>query len=107
MAALDQRIGLIFLAFLGLLVAGLLRAADLGVLRAGSLQQAAVSQQITRDVIPATRGTITDSNGVQLAISESADEVVADPFLIKHPMSVAQKLAPLLRQAGADRLSGS
>ncbi len=98
MAALDKRIGWIFIAFLGLLVAGLLRAADLGVLRAGSLQQAAVSQQITRDVIPATRGTITDSTGLQLAISESADEVIADPFLIKHPMSVAQKLAPLLQR---------
>ena len=76
----------------------LARAADLGVLKAGSLQHAAVSQQITRDVIPATRGTITDRNGVQLAISESADEVVADPYLIKHPQTVAQKLAPLLGQ---------
>ncbi len=57
------------------------------MLKAGSLQQAAVSQQITRDVIPATRGTITDRNGVELALSESADDVVADDFLIKHPAS--------------------
>ena len=56
----------------------------------------AVSQQITRDVIPATRGTITDGNGVELALSESADRVVADDFLIKHPATVAAQLAPLL-----------
>ena len=72
------------------------------MLNAGSLQKAAVSQQITRDVIPATRGTITDRNGTQLALSEAADEIVADPFLIKHPLSVAQKLAPLLQMPVLD-----
>jgi cell division protein FtsI (penicillin-binding protein 3) len=97
-AALNRRIGWIFVGFLALLALGLARAADLGVLNAGSLQKAAVSQQITRDVIPATRGTITDRNGTQLALSEAADEVVADPFLIKHPLTVAHQLAPLLQR---------
>jgi cell division protein FtsI (penicillin-binding protein 3) len=96
MAALDRRIGWIFVAFLALLAVALIRAADLGVVKAGSLQQAAVTQQITRQVIPAARGTITDRNGVQLAISESADEIIADPYLIKHPLPAAQALAPLL-----------
>ncbi|MGI8507409.1 MAG: peptidoglycan D,D-transpeptidase FtsI family protein, partial [Solirubrobacteraceae bacterium] len=99
MAVLDRRIGWIFVAFLALLAVALIRAADLGVVKAGSLQQAAVTQQITRDVIPAERGTITDRNGVQLAISESADDVAADPYLIKKlksPLAAAQKLAPLL-----------
>jgi cell division protein FtsI/penicillin-binding protein 2 len=96
LADLDRRIGWIFVAFLVLLGAALAKAADLGVLQAGSLQRAAVSQQITREVIPAPRGNITDRNGVQLAISESADEVVADPYLIKNPQVQAQKLAPLL-----------
>jgi cell division protein FtsI (penicillin-binding protein 3) len=96
-AALDRRIGWIFAAFLALLSVGVARALDLGVLNAGSLQQAAVSQQITRDVIPATRGTITDRNGTELALSEAADEIVADPFLIKHPLTVAGQIAPLLQ----------
>jgi cell division protein FtsI (penicillin-binding protein 3) len=98
MAALDRRIGWIFVAFLGLLTIAVIRAADLGVLKAGSLQQAAVTQQITRTVIPAARGMITDRNGVQLAISEAADEVIADPYLIvkENPQGVAEKLAPLL-----------
>lgn len=96
MAALNRRIGWIFVGFLALLGLGFARAADLGVLRAGSLSAAAASQQISHDVIPATRGTITDRNGVQLAISQAADEIVADPFLIKHPLTVARELAPLL-----------
>ncbi len=98
MAALDRRIGWIFVGFLALLGLGLARAADLGVLRAGSLSAAAASQQVSHDVIPATRGTITDRNGVELAISQAADEIVADPFLIKRPLTVAHELAPLLGQ---------
>jgi cell division protein FtsI (penicillin-binding protein 3) len=98
MAMLDRRIGWIFVAFLGLLALALSRATYLGVIKAGSLQQAAISQQISRDVIPAARGTITDRNGMQLAISEAADKVVADPYLIKDPLAAAQKLAPLLRR---------
>ena len=47
MVALDRRIGWIFVAFLVLLGVALLRALDLGVIQAGSLQQAAISQQIT------------------------------------------------------------
>jgi cell division protein FtsI (penicillin-binding protein 3) len=98
MAALDRRIGWIFVGFLALLAIAVIRAADLGIVQAGSLQRAAVSQQITEDVIPADRGTITDRNGVDLALSESADEVVADPYLIKrgNPATIAAKLAPLL-----------
>jgi cell division protein FtsI/penicillin-binding protein 2 len=51
---------------------------------------------VVQEVVPAPRGTITDSNGVQLAISESADDVVGDPYLIKHPHALAAQLAPLL-----------
>jgi cell division protein FtsI (penicillin-binding protein 3) len=96
MATLDRRIGWIFVAFLGLLAIAVLKATDLGLLQAGSLQQAAASQQVTQDVIPASRGLITDRNGVELAISESAAEIIADPYLIKQPQAVAQELAPLL-----------
>jgi cell division protein FtsI (penicillin-binding protein 3) len=96
MATLDRRIGWLFVLFLGLLGLAVLKAADLGLLQAGTLQQAAVTQQVTRDVIPASRGLITDRNGAELAISESADEVVADPYLITSPQAAAEKLAPLL-----------
>jgi cell division protein FtsI (penicillin-binding protein 3) len=98
MTAIDRRIGWIFLGFLGLLLLAVGRAGYLGVIRAGSLQQAAVSQQITDEPIPATRGTITDRNGIELALTQSADNVIADPYLIAKDgaQAVAQKIAPLL-----------
>lgn len=96
MALVDRRIGLLFLAFLGLLAIAVARATYLGGLQSGSLKQAALTQQVVREVVPAPRGTITDSTGVQLAISESADNIVGDPYLIKDPRAVAAKLAPLV-----------
>jgi cell division protein FtsI/penicillin-binding protein 2 len=94
--AVDRRIGILFLVFVALLSIAVMRATYLGSVRAGSLQRAAATQQVTNDVIPAPRGTITDRHGVELAVTESADDVVADPYLIKSPQNVAQQLAPLL-----------
>jgi cell division protein FtsI (penicillin-binding protein 3) len=98
MGAIDRRVGYIFVAFLALLAIAVFRAVYLGVVRADTLQQAAVSQQITNVPIPATRGAITDRTGVQLALSESAADIIADPYLIKrgNPMLMAQTMAPLL-----------
>jgi cell division protein FtsI/penicillin-binding protein 2 len=98
MTAIDRRVGFLFLGFMLLLGAALVRATYLGAFKADSLQQAASIQQIVTTQIPATRGTITDRNGVQLAISQSAADVVADPFLIVNKLSAAQKLAPLLHR---------
>jgi cell division protein FtsI (penicillin-binding protein 3) len=92
----DRRIGLLLLAFLGLLGLAMARATYLGVFRASSLQHAAATQQVIQEVVPASRGAITDRSGLELAISESADDVVADPYLIKDPQVEAQALAPLL-----------
>jgi cell division protein FtsI (penicillin-binding protein 3) len=96
MAMIDRRIGVLFVAFAFLLTVALARALYLGSFRAGGLQQVAAQQQATMVTIPAPRGTITDRNGVDLAVSESADDVVADPYLIKDPQSVAERLAPLV-----------
>ena len=101
MAAVDRRIGLLFVAFIGLLAIAVMRATYLGALRAGPLQRAAVTQQVTEEVIPAPRGSITDRHGIELAISEGADDVVADPFLINgrgasYAEAAARLLAPAL-----------
>jgi cell division protein FtsI/penicillin-binding protein 2 len=105
---INRRIGLLFLAFLVLLAVALMRAAYLGAVQSGTLRRAAATQQVVREQIPAQRGTITDRNGVELAISESADEVVADPYLIKKgdPQTVAEKLAPLLGKPVTTLLAG-
>ncbi len=103
----DRRIGALFLAFAALLAFAVARATELGTLKAGSLKVAAATQQVQTVTVPAPRGTITDRNGVQLAISESADDVAADPYLVKkgNPEADAQRLAPLLGQPPATVLT--
>jgi cell division protein FtsI/penicillin-binding protein 2 len=96
---IDRRIGLLFVAFVALLLIALSRAAYLGTIKAGTLKADAATQQVTTNPVPAVRGAIVDANGTQLAVSETADDVTADPFLIKtkHRLSYAQQLAPLLQ----------
>ena len=72
------------------------RAAYLGSVRAGALGRAAATQQVRNVVIPAPRGVITDRSGAPLAMSQSADDVVADPYLIQHAVSASAQLAPAL-----------
>jgi cell division protein FtsI (penicillin-binding protein 3) len=102
---IDRRIGWLFLAFIALLGAAVIRATYLGAVRAGSLQRAAATQQITNITLPAVRGSITDRNGDELAISESADDIAADPFLVKDKLGAAQELAPLLGKSQATVLT--
>jgi len=89
-------VGKLFTLFFVLLLLAGARALYLGGPHAGALRRAARTQQLTNEVVPAQRGTITDRNGVALAISEPAQELTADPYLIKRPLAVAQRLAPLL-----------
>ncbi len=96
MNLIDRRIGLLFLAFLSLLGVAVARATYLGAVRAGTLQRAAHVQQVTTETLPAPRGSITDRNGVELAISVSADDVAADPYQIDDPQAEAARLSPLL-----------
>ena len=92
----ERRIGLLFALFLMLLALAAVRATWLGTVRSGSLSERAVSQQIEDIADPASRGTIFDRNGVELAVSEDSVTVFAHPFLIDDPMKVAAKLAPLI-----------
>jgi cell division protein FtsI (penicillin-binding protein 3) len=92
----EKRIGLLFALFLLLLGLAALRATWLGTVRSGSLSDRAVSQQIEDMADPARRGTIFDRNGAELAVSEDSVTVFAHPFLIKDPIKVAARLAPLI-----------
>ncbi|HEX5909333.1 MAG TPA: penicillin-binding protein 2 [Thermoleophilaceae bacterium] len=93
---LDRRIGLLFAVFLLLLGLATLRATWLGTVKADSLSERAATQQVEELKVPAGRGTITDRKGVELAVSEEATTVFANPMLIKNPSKVAAELAPLL-----------
>ena len=94
MALVDRRIGILFITFVALLGIALARAVYLGSVRAGSLERAAATQQVRNVIVPAPRGTVTDRKGSELAVSESADDVVADPYLIKNAASASAQFLP-------------
>ncbi len=96
MAVIDRRIGILFIVFVALLGLALARATYLGSVRAGSLERAAATQQVSNVTVPAPRGAITDRDGAELALSESADDVVADPYLVKNAVSASAELSSLL-----------
>lgn len=72
------------------------RAVWLGAVKGDSLQAVASTQQEEVIKVPARRGAIIDRNGIELAVSEPADDIAVTPYLIKRPMAVARRLAPLL-----------
>jgi cell division protein FtsI (penicillin-binding protein 3) len=100
-AIVQRRIGLIFGFFFLLLVLAAGRTMYLGMLHSGTLRKAARTQQLTYETVPAQRGTITDRNGIDLAVSEPAQDISATPYLVKDPLGSAQRLAPLLGQSQA------
>jgi cell division protein FtsI (penicillin-binding protein 3) len=104
-AGARNRIGALFAFFFALLVVAAGRTLYLGVLHSGALRQAARTQQLTNETVPAQRGTITDRNGAVLAISEPADDISATPYLVKDPLSAARRLAPLLGRSEAQVLT--
>jgi cell division protein FtsI (penicillin-binding protein 3) len=97
----QRRIGAIFGLFFLLLVLAAGRTLYLGVVRGASLRSAARSQQLTDETVPAQRGTITDRNGMDLAVSEPAQDISATPYLVADPLGAAERLAPLLGQPQA------
>ncbi len=105
MAGARNRIGALFAVFLALLVAAAGRTLYLGVLHSGALRRAARTQQLTFETVPAQRGTITDRDGMVLAISEPADDISATPYLVKDPLGAARRLAPLLGRSQAQILT--
>jgi len=100
----ERRIGLLFALFLAFLAVAVVRATWLSTVKAGELSDRAVSQQVEELNVPARRGTIFDRRGVELAVSEEAVTVFANPFLIKEPARVAAKLSPLLGRPESELL---
>lgn len=113
MRLIERRIGLLFALFLVALLLVSARAVWIGGVRAAELRQRALTQQVDELTVFARRGTIADRGGVELAVSEDAVTVFANPFLIEQPARVAARLAPLigrpadeLLEALADRRKG-
>jgi cell division protein FtsI (penicillin-binding protein 3) len=100
----QRRIGAIFGLFFVLLVLAAGRTVYLGVVRGATLRKVASNEQLSNETVIAPRGTITDRNGVDLAVSEPAQEISADPYLITDPLEAAKQLAPLLGETQASVL---
>ncbi|MBX5442142.1 MAG: penicillin-binding protein 2 [Solirubrobacteraceae bacterium] len=96
MGLTDRRIGLLFAVFFALLAIAGLRSGFLGTVKASSLKQAAVTQQVSTVEVPARRGAIVDRQGVRLAVSEPANDIAATPYLIQDPAGTAEKLSKIL-----------
>ncbi len=97
MRPIERRIGLLFAGFLVLLLFAAGRAVWFGTLGSARLERAALTQQVSELPVPAQRGTIRDRHGIELAVSEPALAVAANPFLIGDPVRLADRLAGPLR----------
>jgi cell division protein FtsI (penicillin-binding protein 3) len=100
----DRRIGLLFAVFLLMLLLAAGRASWLGLVRADTLKEAAITQQEHDIEVPARRGTITDVNGNELAVSHPATTIAATPYLIDRPGETARDLADALGRPEDDIL---
>ncbi len=96
MVQVDRRVGLLFAVFLMLLAAAAARALWLVGVDGRSLRSRAAAQQVQVLHVPARRGTITDRNGVELAVSEDSATVFANPRLVHNPAAAAARLAPAI-----------
>src|SRR3954471_3111995 len=81
-----------------------MRAFWLGTVRGNDLSGRALAQQVEQFDVPARRGTITDRNGTELAVSEDSITVYANPKLIRDPAATAQRHAPFLDKPYQDVL---
>jgi cell division protein FtsI/penicillin-binding protein 2 len=95
---IERRIGFLFAVFLVLLAIGGARAAWLGVVKAGTLKRAAVTQQEADIRVPARRGTIIDREGSELAVSQPAVTIAATPYLVDDAPALAARLSRILRR---------
>ena len=78
---------------------GLGKAAWLGVVKAGTLKQAAAVQQKADITVPARRGAIMDRYGTELAVSQPAVTVAATPYLVKDAGGGGERARAAARRA--------
>jgi cell division protein FtsI (penicillin-binding protein 3) len=74
------------------------RLLQLQGVEAAAYAATAEAERLRTVSIPATRGTITDANGVALATTVDAVNITADQTQIANPVAVAAALAPVLHE---------
>lgn len=92
----SRRLGVLLLT-LALLFAGIMgRLIDLQVIDSAGLVAYGESQRMRSQTLPASRGSILDRSGAELALSIPAYSVIADPRMIDPSVNPAAKLASVL-----------
>ena len=76
----------------------------LDVFRGATLRKAGTAEHLTEEAVSPRRGSITDRDGVELAVSEPAQDLSADPYLVQNPDALSKRLAPLLGQSSSSIL---
>jgi len=93
----NRRIRLVLAVFAFAFAAMFVRAAWLQGVKAGSYEALASGQHKATIVDHASRGTIFDRTGVQLAIGRQATTVYANPRQIQNPQATAALVSRVLR----------
>jgi cell division protein FtsI/penicillin-binding protein 2 len=101
----QHRIGAIFASFFMLLVLAAGRTMYLDVFRGATLRKAGSEEHLTAEPVSSRRGSISDRDGIDLAVSEPAQDLSVDPYLIRDPLEVARRLAPLVGQSQSSVLA--
>jgi cell division protein FtsI/penicillin-binding protein 2 len=96
MAISQRRIGWLLAIFALLLAVAAVRALQLATLNSGQLSSVANLEHVTSVTTPAPRGSIVDSNGDLLAVTQAADDITATPKQVRDPAAAALALSPLL-----------
>ncbi|HSP74499.1 MAG TPA: hypothetical protein VLN26_19165, partial [Gaiellaceae bacterium] len=86
----NRRIRLLLALFVLVFAGTAARAVWLQGVEAGSLGARAQAQHRETVTIPASRGTVYDRTGVQMAIGEQATTVYADPRQVTNALGVAR-----------------
>ncbi|HUH81086.1 MAG TPA: penicillin-binding protein 2 [Solirubrobacteraceae bacterium] len=100
----QHRAGPIFALFFLLLALACSRTMYLDVFRGATLRKAGSEEHLTAEAVSPRRGSITDRDGVALAVSEPAQDLSADPYLVRDPLALSKRLAPLLGQSSSSVL---
>ncbi|MGD0272185.1 MAG: penicillin-binding protein 2 [Gaiellaceae bacterium] len=101
--AANRRIRLLGVVLALALAAVLAKTAWVQVVQGGSLARRAQAQQIETVVIPSSRGSIVDRNGVELATNDNETVTIyADPALVQKLGSPARESSRAARVLGFD-----
>ncbi len=77
------------------------RLIDVQVVHSGGYQAAARGESSISVTLSSLRGGIYDRGGSPLAVSVPTDDVVADDYLIEHPVKTALALSPIIHVPAA------